>query len=64
MNVGNKLVFVIGMPFRPSLMFVGKARSLPWSGALESFATDSSLLQIFVHYGRKTFYKRALLEKK
>jgi hypothetical protein len=25
----NKLMFVPGKPFRPSLMFVGEARSLP-----------------------------------
>ncbi len=26
----NKLVFVPGRPFQPNLIFVGKARSLPW----------------------------------
>ncbi len=28
-------MFVPGKPFQPSLMFVGEARSLPWSGAPE-----------------------------
>ncbi len=27
------------MPFKPSLIFVGKARSLPWRGAPERFFT-------------------------
>jgi hypothetical protein len=30
-------VFVHGKPFQPSLLFVGKARSLPYSGAPERF---------------------------
>jgi hypothetical protein len=29
-------MFVPGKPFQPSLMFVGEARSLPWSGAPEN----------------------------
>jgi hypothetical protein len=30
------LMFVPGKPFQPSLMFVGTARGLPYSGAPES----------------------------
>jgi hypothetical protein len=29
------LAFVLGKPFQPSLMFTGKARSLPYSGTPE-----------------------------
>jgi hypothetical protein len=32
-------VFVLGKPFQPSLMFVGEARSLPYSGAPERCLT-------------------------
>ncbi len=35
----NKLVFVPGKPFQPYLMFAGKARSLPQSGAPEKSFT-------------------------
>jgi hypothetical protein len=70
-------VFVPGKPLQPSLMFVGKVRSLPYSGAIEMFfylgrllaflinigqewkglpGTNTSLLRIFVKYGRKKFY--------
>jgi hypothetical protein len=34
-------VFVPGKPFQPSLMFVGKGRSLPQSGAPKSYFTVS-----------------------
>ncbi len=37
MDFRNKLVLVPSKPFQPSLMFMGKAGSLPWSGAPESF---------------------------
>ncbi len=32
-DLHNKLEFVLDKPFQPSLMFVGEARSLLWSGA-------------------------------
>ncbi len=32
-------VFVRGKPFKPSLMFVDKARGLPWGGASERCLT-------------------------
>ncbi len=44
-------MFVPGKPFQPSLVFVGEARSLPFSGAPERYFTSlardkhSSLLQ-------------------
>ncbi len=49
-----------GQPFQPSLLFVGKAVSLPLSGApkrLERLVKDkhSSLLQNFVNYEEKSF---------
>ncbi len=34
-NFRNKLVFVPGKPFQPSLMFMGEASGLPKSGAPE-----------------------------
>jgi hypothetical protein len=47
-------MFVPGKPFQPSLMFVGKVRSLPyirlsWKGLQ---GTNTSLLQNFVNYGQ------------
>ncbi len=64
-------MFVLGRPFQPNIMFVGKARSLPLSGAPERYSPAilanirldriarneySSLLQTFVNYDRKKFY--------
>ncbi len=43
-------MFVPGKPSQPSLMFVGKARSLPYSEAP-------------INYGRKTFIQLALDNK-
>jgi hypothetical protein len=33
-------VFARGRPFQPCQRFVGEAKSLPWSGAFESFFTQ------------------------
>ncbi len=33
-------MFVLGKPFKPSLIFVGEARSLPLSGAPERYFTQ------------------------
>ncbi len=62
----SSIVFVLCKPFQPSVMFVGKARSLPQSASLtrkhstrlERIAIDkhSSLLRKSVNYGRKKFY--------
>ncbi len=67
-------MFVPSKLFQPSLMIVGKARSLPKSGAPESYFTwiDSSLTlaitrdehfslyRKFVSYGRKKMYNIGL----
>jgi hypothetical protein len=64
-------MFVPGRPFEPSLMFVGKAKSLPLSGALGKIpellanirlgwkgllGTNTNLLQIFLNYRCKNDY--------
>ncbi len=54
-------VFVPGRSRQPSLMFIGKARNLPYSRArkrLERLARDKhfSLLRAFSNYGRKKFH--------
>jgi hypothetical protein len=64
-------MFVPGRPFEPSLMFVGKAKSLPLNGALGKIpellanirlgwkgllGTNTNLLQIFLNYRCKNVY--------
>jgi hypothetical protein len=50
-------VFVHGKPFKPSLMFESKARSIPKSERCFPRAGNkhSSLLQAFVNYDRKKY---------
>jgi hypothetical protein len=70
MDSRNKLVFVPGNPFQPSLMFADKARAYTSEPSFRYVAlptnirlgwkslpgTNSSLLRKFVNYVRKTFY--------
>jgi hypothetical protein len=48
----NKLVFVSGKYYQPTLRFVGKARSLPLNGAIQ-----------VLHLGRLQPYSRYKLER-
>ncbi len=54
------LVFVPGRPIQPSLIFVGKERSLPHSGAPESCLTWVGTLISSRTQCYKTYYGRNL----
>jgi hypothetical protein len=68
MNVRTKLVFVLGKPLKPSLMFeptqekhligVGSGLTSKYWSMVERLARgkQSSLLLTFVKYGRKKFH--------
>ncbi len=55
MDFRNKLVFDLGKPFQPSLVFMGKAKSLPLSGEQYFIRLEKPARNKHVIYDHKNF---------